>query len=272
MNSRTWRWRGVKSVIGRRYHDRVFGANTRSEFLLRPLDPERAFVRRCEHPFGGRRSSVGLASDDCHTPVVRSRYGPNVRTADHTECRPHAVPTTRSADQEQRPVSRAGVITITTRATARQRPTTLPCRPAVATGAAPVVSRATYWRRRIVVGVLAVVLVLVMAQAGAALGGSPSPPPSAAQPPRRNRPARPAPARSCARATRCGRWPPASRPATTPARSSTRWRPPGTAPSWCRGRPSSGTAEPRPAPRRPRRPRYPPRRAAGPPWLRPPRR
>jgi hypothetical protein len=34
------------------------------------------------------------------------------------------------------------------------------------------VSRATYWRRRAVVAVLAVVLVLVMAQAGGALGGS----------------------------------------------------------------------------------------------------
>ena len=69
-------------------------------------------------------------------------------------------------------MSQAGVITITTRATARQRPTTLPRRHAVATGGAPVVSRATYWRRRILVAALAVVLVLVMAQAGAALGGS----------------------------------------------------------------------------------------------------
>ena len=69
-------------------------------------------------------------------------------------------------------MSHAGVITITTRATARRRPTTPPCRHAVATGAAPVVSHATYWRRRILVGVLAVALVLVMAQAGAALGGS----------------------------------------------------------------------------------------------------
>ena len=65
----------------------------------------------------------------------------------------------------------AGVITITTRATARQRPTTLPSR-AVAAGAARVVSPATYWRRRIAVVVLAVALVLVMARAGAALGGS----------------------------------------------------------------------------------------------------
>jgi len=65
----------------------------------------------------------------------------------------------------------AGVITITTRATARQRPTTLPRR-AVASGAARVVSRATYRRRRAVVVLLAVVLVLVMARAGAALGGS----------------------------------------------------------------------------------------------------
>ena len=69
-------------------------------------------------------------------------------------------------------MSQAAVITITTRATTRQRPTTLPRRHAVATGGAPVVSRATYRRRRILVAALAVVLVLVMAQAGAALGGS----------------------------------------------------------------------------------------------------
>jgi hypothetical protein len=68
-------------------------------------------------------------------------------------------------------MSQAGVITITTRATARQRPTTLPRR-AVAAGAARTVSPATYWRRRIAVVVLAVALVLVMARAGAALGGS----------------------------------------------------------------------------------------------------
>ena len=65
----------------------------------------------------------------------------------------------------------AGVITITTRATARPRPTTCPRR-AVAAGGARVVSRATYWRRRAVVAVLSVALVLVMAQAGGALGGS----------------------------------------------------------------------------------------------------
>lgn len=65
----------------------------------------------------------------------------------------------------------AGVITITTRATARQRPTTL-SRRAVADGSARVVSPATYWKRRIVVVLLAVALVLVMARAGAALGGS----------------------------------------------------------------------------------------------------
>ena len=65
----------------------------------------------------------------------------------------------------------AGVITITTRATARPRPTTSPRR-AVAAGAARVVSRATYWRRRAVVVLLAVALVLVMARAGDALGGS----------------------------------------------------------------------------------------------------
>jgi hypothetical protein len=69
-------------------------------------------------------------------------------------------------------VSQAAVITIRTRATARQRPTTLPRRHAVATGGARAVSRATYWRRRILVAALAVALVLVMAQAGAALGGS----------------------------------------------------------------------------------------------------
>ncbi len=65
----------------------------------------------------------------------------------------------------------AGVITITTRATARQRPTTLPAEPLPP--ARPGSSaRATYWRRRIAVVVLAVALVLVMARAGAALGGS----------------------------------------------------------------------------------------------------
>ena len=65
----------------------------------------------------------------------------------------------------------AGVITITTRATARRRPTTTP-RHAVAAGEARVVSTATYWKRRVVVVLLAVALVLVMARAGAALGGS----------------------------------------------------------------------------------------------------
>jgi hypothetical protein len=65
----------------------------------------------------------------------------------------------------------AGVITITTRATARQRPTTLPRR-TVAAGSARVVSPATYWKRRVAVVLLAVALVLVMARAGAALGGS----------------------------------------------------------------------------------------------------
>src|SRR5262245_36370150 len=68
-------------------------------------------------------------------------------------------------------MSHAGVITITTRATARQRPTTLPRR-AVAAGPARVVSPATYWKRRLVVVLLAVALVLVMARAGGALGGS----------------------------------------------------------------------------------------------------
>ena len=65
----------------------------------------------------------------------------------------------------------AGVITITTRATARPRPTT-PSRRAAAAGEARVVTGATYWRRRAVVVLLAVALVLVMARAGAALGGS----------------------------------------------------------------------------------------------------
>jgi hypothetical protein len=65
----------------------------------------------------------------------------------------------------------AGVITIDIRATARQRPTTLPGL-AAAAGAARVVSPATFWKRRLVVVLLAVALVLVMARAGAALGGS----------------------------------------------------------------------------------------------------
>jgi hypothetical protein len=76
-------------------------------------------------------------------------------------------------------VNQGAVITITTRATARQRPTTLPSRPAVAAGGnrpRVVTNPATYWRRRIVVAAgsigLVVALVLVMAQAGAALGGS----------------------------------------------------------------------------------------------------
>ena len=69
-------------------------------------------------------------------------------------------------------MSHAGVITITTRATARQRPTTLPRHTAVAAGGSRAATRATYWRRRLVVVALAVALVLVMAQAGAALGGS----------------------------------------------------------------------------------------------------
>ena len=68
-------------------------------------------------------------------------------------------------------MSQAGVITITTRATARPRPTTQ-SRRTVAAGSARVVSPVTYWRRRIAVVVIAVALVLVMARAGAALGGS----------------------------------------------------------------------------------------------------
>ena len=67
-------------------------------------------------------------------------------------------------------MNQAAVITITTRATAGQRPTTL-SRRAVAAGSARVVSPATYWKRRVVVVLLAVALVLVMARAGAALGG-----------------------------------------------------------------------------------------------------
>jgi hypothetical protein len=68
-------------------------------------------------------------------------------------------------------MQQAGVITITTRATARPRPTTR-SRRTVAAGAARVVSPVTYWRRRVVVVLLAVALVLVMARAGATLGGS----------------------------------------------------------------------------------------------------
>ena len=69
-------------------------------------------------------------------------------------------------------MNQAGVITITTRATTRQRPTTLPRRTAVAAGGSRAVTPATYWCRRLVVVALAVALVLVMAKAGAALGGS----------------------------------------------------------------------------------------------------
>ena len=71
-------------------------------------------------------------------------------------------------------MNQGAVITITTRATARRRPTMPPSRPAVAAGRSrAVTSRAIYWRRRIVVACMVVALVLVMAQAGAALGGSP---------------------------------------------------------------------------------------------------
>jgi hypothetical protein len=69
-------------------------------------------------------------------------------------------------------VNQAGVITITTRAPARQRPTTLPRHTAVAAGEPRAVTPSTYWRRRLVVVALAVALVLVMAKAGAALGGT----------------------------------------------------------------------------------------------------
>ena len=46
------------------------------------------------------------------------------------------------------------------------RPTTRPVHRAV------LISRAVYWRRRLVVALVGVLLVLVMAQAGAALGSS----------------------------------------------------------------------------------------------------
>jgi Tfp pilus assembly protein FimV len=72
-------------------------------------------------------------------------------------------------------VNQGAVITITTRATARRQPTMPPYRPAVAAGRTrPRVATnpAVYWRRRIVVAVMAIALVLVMAQAGAALGGA----------------------------------------------------------------------------------------------------
>ena len=68
-------------------------------------------------------------------------------------------------------MSQAGVITITTRATARPRPTTQ-SRRTVASGSDRVVSRTTYWRRRAVVAVMVVALLFVMARAGAALGGN----------------------------------------------------------------------------------------------------
>ncbi|HEY3669375.1 MAG TPA: hypothetical protein VGN51_00435 [Acidimicrobiia bacterium] len=70
-------------------------------------------------------------------------------------------------------MQQAGVITITTRATARPRPTTQPRR-TVASGSARVVSRTIYWRRRAVVAVMVVALLFVMARAGVALGESPS--------------------------------------------------------------------------------------------------
>ena len=68
-------------------------------------------------------------------------------------------------------MQQAGVITITTRATARPRPTTQ-SRRTVAAGSARVVSRTTYWRRRAVVAVMVVAMLFVMARAGAALGGN----------------------------------------------------------------------------------------------------
>jgi len=68
-------------------------------------------------------------------------------------------------------MQQAGVITITTRATARPRPTTQ-SRRTVAAGSARVVSRTTYWRRRAVVAVMVVAMLFVMARAGAALGGT----------------------------------------------------------------------------------------------------
>ncbi len=68
-------------------------------------------------------------------------------------------------------MQQAGVITITTRATARPRPTTQ-SRRAVASGSARVVSPTTYWRRRAAVALMVVAMLFVMARAGAALGGN----------------------------------------------------------------------------------------------------
>src|SRR5215213_9514403 len=160
MNSRTWRWRGVRSVIGGPYHDHVFGANTRSGFRLTRTSV-RANLRT-----GVRSGALEAGSRITVTPpwFARHRGGPN-------RSQPQMQVAMQHAGVFDAGVFDAGVITITTRATARQRPTTLPRR-AVASGAARVVSRATYRRRRAVVVLLAVVLVLVMARAGAALGGS----------------------------------------------------------------------------------------------------
>jgi hypothetical protein len=85
--------------------------------------------------------------------------------------------------------------TIPTRTMPRRRPTTSSRLPAVAAGRPRVATRARYWRRRIVVAVLAIGLVLVMAQAGAALGGaslaSPERRPAAAHTAARNTVVRP---------------------------------------------------------------------------------
>ena len=73
-------------------------------------------------------------------------------------------------------MQQSGVITITTRATARPRPTTQ-SRRTVEAGSARVVSRTTYWRRRAAVVLMVVAMLFVMARAGAALGGSTPPAP-----------------------------------------------------------------------------------------------
>ena len=128
-------------------------------------------------------------------------------------------------------------VTITTVPGYRAGPTTRPHRTA---------TRAVYLRRRLVALLLGVALVIVMAQAGVALGGSPSQPPSAARPPSTTR--------SCARATRCGPWRSAWRPALTRARWSTRWRRPATASRSRRARPSSGAGRRETEPREHRSP------------------
>src|SRR5262252_4984086 len=94
MNSRTWRWRGVRSgvsVMIRPYHDHAFGANTCSKILLTPngrswFDGEQAFEPPARHARSGSgRLGVSEASelpatasgghgDERHTLVVRSPH------------------------------------------------------------------------------------------------------------------------------------------------------------------------------------------------------